>query len=96
MPKPTRESAPRFAREQITERLVDAATKLLAGKGPAEIKHDSVAEAANVSTMAVYCNSADYLSYSRPSSTEEAETSTGPSKRSVPVMTPRRTTSQRH
>ncbi|MFC9839397.1 TetR/AcrR family transcriptional regulator [Rhodococcus sp. NPDC127530] len=43
-----------MAREQITERLVDATTKLLADKGPAEIKARSVAEAARVSTMAVY------------------------------------------
>ncbi|RYF54887.1 MAG: TetR/AcrR family transcriptional regulator [Comamonadaceae bacterium] len=54
MPKPTAESATRLTREQITERLVDAATTLLAEKGPAEIKARSVAEAANVSTMAVY------------------------------------------
>lgn len=88
MPKSTRESATRLAREQITERLVDAATTLLAEKGPAEIKARSVAEAANVSTMAVYYHSADYPSYSGPSSTEEAETSTGSSKRSVPATSP--------
>ncbi|QHE72406.1 hypothetical protein GFS60_06046 [Rhodococcus sp. WAY2] len=40
-----------MAREQIAERLVDAATtKLLAEKGPAEIKARSVAETVNVST----------------------------------------------
>ena len=54
VPKPTREAATRLARGQITERLVDATTKLLADKGRAEIKARSVAEAARVSTMAVY------------------------------------------
>jgi AcrR family transcriptional regulator len=39
---------------QIVERLVEAATRLLAEKGPTEIKARSVAEAAQVSTMAVY------------------------------------------
>jgi AcrR family transcriptional regulator len=54
MPKPRKETAPRLAPEQIVERLVEAATTLLAQKGPSEIKARSVAEAAGVSTMAVY------------------------------------------
>jgi AcrR family transcriptional regulator len=54
MPKPRKETAPRLAPEQVVERLVEAATTLLAQKGPSEIKARSVAEAAGVSTMAVY------------------------------------------
>jgi AcrR family transcriptional regulator len=54
MPKPRKEAAARMAPEQIVERLVDAATSLLAEKGPSEIKARSVAEAAGVSTIAVY------------------------------------------
>jgi AcrR family transcriptional regulator len=54
MPKPRKETAPRLAPEQTVERLVAAATMLLAQKGPSEIKARSVAEAAGVSTMAVY------------------------------------------
>jgi len=94
IPKPTRESATRLAREQITERLVDAATTLLAEKGPAEIKARSVAEAANVSTMAVY-----YLLGGLPELLQ-AVVDRGfrdldrPSKRSVPAMTPWPTFSQ--
>ncbi|MHA3018901.1 TetR/AcrR family transcriptional regulator [Mycobacterium sp. BMJ-28] len=54
MPKPRKQTAPRLAPEQIVERLVEAATALLAEKGPSEVKARSVAEAAQVSTMAVY------------------------------------------
>ncbi|WP_156772136.1 TetR/AcrR family transcriptional regulator, partial [Mycobacterium sp. 1245805.9] len=54
MPQPRKETAPRLTREQAVERLVDAATALLAEKGPSEIKARSVAEAAGVSTIAVY------------------------------------------
>src|ERR1700752_2460450 len=53
MPK-TSTAATRLTPRQTVERLVDAATKLLADEGPSEIKARSVAEAANVSTMAVY------------------------------------------
>ena len=44
----------RSARAQIAEQLVDAAIQLLATDGPSEIKARSVAEAAQVSTSAVY------------------------------------------
>jgi AcrR family transcriptional regulator len=54
MAKPNKEPAARLTTEQVVERLVEAATKLLAEKGPSEIKARSVAEAAQVSTMAVY------------------------------------------
>jgi AcrR family transcriptional regulator len=54
MPKPRKEAVARLAPEQVVERLVEAATVLLAEKGPSEIKARSVAEAAQVSTMAVY------------------------------------------
>lgn len=54
MPKPRKEPAARLTREQAVQRLVEAATRLLAQEGPTEIKARSVAEAAQVSTMAVY------------------------------------------
>lgn len=54
MPKPRKEVATRLTQEQAVERLVEAATALLAEKGPSEIKARSVAEAAQVSTIAVY------------------------------------------
>lgn len=54
MPKPSRSKAERLTSEQIVERLVDAATALLAEAGPSQIKARSVADAAQVSTMAVY------------------------------------------
>lgn len=54
MPKPKKEAAGRLTTEEAVARLVDAAIKLLAEKGPTEIKVRSVAEAAQVSTVAVY------------------------------------------
>lgn len=54
MARPGKERAARLTPEQTVVRLVDAAISLLADKGPSEIKARSVAEAANVSTMAVY------------------------------------------
>jgi AcrR family transcriptional regulator len=54
MAKPKKEAATRLTTEEAVERLVDAAIKLLAEKGPSEIKVRSVAEAAQVSTVAVY------------------------------------------
>jgi AcrR family transcriptional regulator len=54
MPKPRKTTAPRLTQEQAVERLVEAATALLAEKGPSEIKARTVAEAAQVSTIAVY------------------------------------------
>lgn len=54
MAKPNKEPAARLTTEQVVERLVEAATTLLAEKGPSEIKARLVAEAAQVSTMAVY------------------------------------------
>jgi AcrR family transcriptional regulator len=54
MAKPRKEAATRLAPERVVERLVEAATTLLAEKGPSEIKARSVAEAAEVSTIAVY------------------------------------------
>jgi AcrR family transcriptional regulator len=54
MPKPNKEASARLTHAEIVERLVEAATKLLADEGPTEIKARSVAEAAQVSTMAVY------------------------------------------
>ncbi|GGO00710.1 TetR family transcriptional regulator [Nocardia rhizosphaerihabitans] len=54
MPKHSKDGDVRLTSEQIVERLVDAATKLLAEAGPSQIKARSVAEAAQVSTMSVY------------------------------------------
>jgi AcrR family transcriptional regulator len=54
MPKPRKAAATRLTQEQAVERLVEAATALLAEKGPSEIKARTVAEAAQVSTIAVY------------------------------------------
>lgn len=54
MAKPKKEVASRLTTEEAVERLVGAAIKLLAEKGPTEIKVRSVAEAAQVSTVAVY------------------------------------------
>lgn len=54
MPEPKKEAASRMTTEEAVERLVGAAIKLLAEKGPTEIKVRSVAEAAQVSTVAVY------------------------------------------
>jgi AcrR family transcriptional regulator len=54
MPKTSAAAAARLTRQQTVDRLVEAATTLLAEKGPSEIKVRSVAEAARVSTMAVY------------------------------------------
>lgn len=53
MPRP-KEAPARLTREQAVERLVDATVKLLAEKGPSEIKARSVAEAAGLTTVAVY------------------------------------------
>jgi AcrR family transcriptional regulator len=52
--QPTGGPAARLSPGEIIGRLVDAATRLLAEKGPGEIKARSVAEAAGVSTTAVY------------------------------------------
>jgi len=54
MPAAGNEVAARMTTEQTVERLVDATIKLLADKGPSEIKARSVAEAAQVSTIAMY------------------------------------------
>ena len=59
MPKPSAgaeadRAAARLTSQQTIERLVEAAVTMLAQKGPSEIKARSVAEAAQVSTMAVY------------------------------------------
>ncbi|HEX7824230.1 MAG TPA: WHG domain-containing protein [Mycobacterium sp.] len=54
MPKVRKEAATRLTREQIVERLVEAAITLLAEEGPSEIKARSVTEAAGLSTTAVY------------------------------------------
>jgi AcrR family transcriptional regulator len=54
MPSAAKEPGTRLTPEQIVERLVDAATRLLADKGPSEIKVRSVAQAAGVSPTAVY------------------------------------------
>jgi len=54
MPKPNTAATARLTPQQTVERLVEAATTLLAEKGPSEIKARSVCEAARVSTMAVY------------------------------------------
>lgn len=54
MPKPKKEAASRLTTEEAVERLVGAAIRLLAEKGPTEIKVRSVADAAQVSTVAVY------------------------------------------
>lgn len=50
----TDESGPRLAPSEIVERLVAAATRVLADEGPSQIKARSVAEAAGVSTTAMY------------------------------------------
>ena len=54
MTKPKRATAPRLDREQAVAQLVSATIALLADKGPGEIKARSVAEAAGLSTIAVY------------------------------------------
>lgn len=54
MPNRRKDATSRLTSEQIVERLVDAATMLLAEAGPTEIKAATVAEAAQLSTMAVY------------------------------------------
>jgi AcrR family transcriptional regulator len=54
MPKTSTAATARLTPQQTVERLVEAATTLLAQKGPSEIKARSVSEAAQVSTMAVY------------------------------------------
>lgn len=54
MPTTTREPAGRLSRAQAVEQLVDATIRMLATEGPSEIKARSVAEAAQVSTSAVY------------------------------------------
>jgi AcrR family transcriptional regulator len=54
MGKTSKTPPTRLAKEEAIERLVDAATKLIAEKGPSEVKARSVAEAAQVSTIAVY------------------------------------------
>jgi len=54
MPAADKEVATRMTTEQAVERLVDATIKLLADKGPSEIKARSVADAAQVSTIAMY------------------------------------------
>lgn len=54
MSAPRKKPATRLTQEQAVERLVGAATALLAEKGPSEIKARTVAEAAQVSTIAVY------------------------------------------
>jgi len=59
MPKPKAGAeaggaAARLTPQQTIDRLVDAAITLLAEKGPSEIKARSVAETAQVSTIAVY------------------------------------------
>jgi AcrR family transcriptional regulator len=54
MPKSSKQAAVRLPPEQIVDRLVAAAMQLLAEKGPSEIKARSVAESAQVSTIALY------------------------------------------
>jgi AcrR family transcriptional regulator len=54
MPAADKKSAARMTTEQAVGRLVDATIKLLADKGPSEIKARSVADAAQVSTIAMY------------------------------------------
>ena len=54
MPKSDRSVAPRLDRQRAVDQLVAAAITLLAEKGPTEIKARSVAEAAGLSTIAVY------------------------------------------
>ena len=54
MPKPHKKVATRLDRQQAVAQLVAAATVVLAKKGPTEIKARSVAEAAGMSTIAVY------------------------------------------
>lgn len=52
--KAVKESAPRLDRVQAVAQLVAAATALLAEQGPAAIKARTVADAAGLSTIAVY------------------------------------------
>jgi AcrR family transcriptional regulator len=54
MPKSDKAAITRLDREQAVTQLVTAAIALLATKGPTEIKARSVAEAAGMSTIAVY------------------------------------------
>jgi AcrR family transcriptional regulator len=54
MPRSDKEAITRLDREQAVTRLVTAAIMLLATKGPTAIKARSVAEAAGMSTIAVY------------------------------------------
>jgi AcrR family transcriptional regulator len=54
LPTASRELVSRPTRAQTTEQLVDATIRMLAKDGPSEIKARSVAEAAGVSTSAVY------------------------------------------
>lgn len=54
MPKPKKEVAPRLDRQQAVAQLVTATIAVLAEKGPTEIKARAVAEAAGLSTIAVY------------------------------------------
>ncbi|OBC12629.1 transcriptional regulator [Mycobacterium sp. 852013-50091_SCH5140682] len=54
MTKPNRTATPRLDREQAVAKLVSATISLLSDKGPGEIKARSVAEAAGLSTIAVY------------------------------------------
>ncbi|MEV0669230.1 WHG domain-containing protein [Mycobacterium sp. NPDC050441] len=53
-PKADKEAATRLDREQAVAQLVSAAITLLAAEGPTAIKARTVAEAAGLSTMAVY------------------------------------------
>jgi len=50
----TARTGARLSPEEVVRRLVEAATRLLADKGPGEIKARSVADAAGVSAAAVY------------------------------------------
>lgn len=54
MSQPSKRSTPLAPQPSTAERLVEAATRLLAEKGPSGIQARSVAEAAQTSTMAVY------------------------------------------
>ncbi|MGB8402467.1 MAG: WHG domain-containing protein [Mycobacterium sp.] len=54
MAKSSRAATPRLDREQAVAQLVSATIALLADKGPGEIKARTVAEAAGLSTIAVY------------------------------------------
>ncbi|MCX8562855.1 TetR/AcrR family transcriptional regulator [Mycolicibacterium mucogenicum] len=53
-PKAAKEAAPRLDRAQAVAQLVSAATALLAEQGPGAIKARTVADAAGLSTIAVY------------------------------------------